>query len=104
MPHPVDSESESQVTETLAWIDAHTTHFKKKRAGRAMCVSLLATISLMQNVQCGKSVHPMCTLEPWMAVFINSTIMSSFLNYEGEVRVDSDKCQYTEDAIISDYT
>jgi len=30
--------------------------------------------------------------------------MSSYLNYEGEVTVESDKCKYTEDAIVSDYT
>jgi hypothetical protein len=30
--------------------------------------------------------------------------MSSALNLEGSFTVESDKCQYTSDAILSDYT
>ena len=33
-----------------------------------------------------------------------NTTMSSYLNLDGTFTVESDKCKYTEDAILSDYT
>eukprot|EP00977_Amphora_coffeiformis_P001735 scaffold337_cov172-Amphora_coffeaeformis.AAC.9 len=30
--------------------------------------------------------------------------MSSYLNLDGNFTVESDKCKYTDDAILSDYT
>ena len=35
---------------------------------------------------------------------IKPSKMSSYMNFEGNLTVESDKCAYTEDAIISDYT